>query len=138
MRNILVILPFKDQRSANAVRRQLGELSRKIRKYIHPVYTTRKMGSNIRPNESKPPIVYQRCVVYHFKCDLGDADYVGYTCRHLYQRMTRLSSQYSNNLKYTIHPLHFCAIFCIFFSVYFCILRLYFSFCFYIFCTSSL
>ena len=29
----------------------------------------------------------QQCVVYHFKCDLCDADYVGYTCRHLYQRI---------------------------------------------------
>ena len=29
----------------------------------------------------------QKYVVYHFKCDLCDADYVGYTCRHLYQRI---------------------------------------------------
>jgi len=28
-----------------------------------------------------------QCVLYHFKCDLYDADYVGYTCRHLYQRI---------------------------------------------------
>ena len=74
-------------RSANSVRRQLGELSRKIGKDIHPVYTSRKIGSNIKPKESKPPIVNQQCVVYHFKCDLCDADYVGYTCRHLYQRI---------------------------------------------------
>ena len=84
---VRVILPFKDQRSANSVRRQLGELSRKIGKDIHPVYTSRKIGSNIKPKESKPPIVNQQCVVYHFKCDLCDADYVGYTCRHLYQRI---------------------------------------------------
>ena len=48
------ILPFKDQRSANSVQRQLGELSRKIGKDIHPVYTSRKIGSNIKPKESKP------------------------------------------------------------------------------------
>ena len=59
----------------------------KIGKYIHPVYTTRKIGPNIRPKESKPLIVNQQCVVYHFKCDLCDSDYVGYTCRHLYQRV---------------------------------------------------
>ena len=33
---------------------------------------------------TQPPksdaVVYQQCVVYHFKCDLCDADYVGYTC----------------------------------------------------------
>ena len=69
------------------MRRQLGELSRKIGKDIHPVYTSRKIGSNIKPKESKHPLVNQQCVVYHFKCDLCDADYVGYTCRHLYQRI---------------------------------------------------
>ena len=35
----------------------------------------------------KNPITHQQCVVYHFKCDLRDADYVGYTCQHLYQCM---------------------------------------------------
>ena len=29
----------------------------------------------------------QQCVVYHFKCDLCNADYVSYTCRHLHQRI---------------------------------------------------
>ena len=29
----------------------------------------------------------QQCVVYHFTCDLCDADYVGYTARHLHQRI---------------------------------------------------
>ena len=135
MRNILVIL-HKDQRSANVVRTQLGELSRKIRKYTHPVYTTRKMGSNITPKESKPPIVYQQCVVYQFKCDLGDADYVGYTCRHLYKRMARLSSQYSNNLNIQfIHYIsvpYFLFLFCIFlyFAPLFFILLLYFLYLF--------
>ena len=51
------------------------------------MYKSRKIGSNIKPKESKPPLVNQQCVVYHFKCDLCDADYVGYTCRHLYQRI---------------------------------------------------
>ena len=29
----------------------------------------------------------KQCVVYHFSCDLCDADYVGYTTRHLHQRI---------------------------------------------------
>ena len=37
--------------------------------------------------EQKPPIVNQQSVVYYFKCDLCDADYVGYSCRHLHQRI---------------------------------------------------
>ena len=35
----------------------------------------------------KPTIVSQHCVVYKFACDLRDADYVGYTARHLHQRV---------------------------------------------------
>ena len=31
----------------------------------------------------------QQCVVHYFKCDLCDADYVGYTARHLYQRIAQ-------------------------------------------------
>ena len=36
---------------------------------------------------SKPSIVNRQCVVYSFSCDLCDADYVGYTARHLHQRI---------------------------------------------------
>ena len=52
-----------------------------------PPSRVRWSAPNIKPKESKAPIVNQQCVVYHFKCDLCDADYVGYTCRHLYQRI---------------------------------------------------
>ena len=85
------MLPFKDQKSANAVRRQLGDLSRKINVDISPVYTSRiniKIKDEIRVREDKLPLVNQQGVVYHFQCDLCDAGYVGYTCRrHLYQRI---------------------------------------------------
>ncbi|XP_068753211.1 uncharacterized protein [Montipora capricornis] len=37
--------------------------------------------------EPKPPIISQQCVVYNFKCDLCDAEYVGYTSRQLHQRI---------------------------------------------------
>ena len=52
-----MILPFKDQRSTNSVWRQLRELSRKIGTHIHPVghpvYTSRKIGSNVKLIEKK-------------------------------------------------------------------------------------
>ena len=35
----------------------------------------------------KPSIVNQQCVVYKFACDLCDVDCVGYTARHLHQRI---------------------------------------------------
>ena len=79
------MLPFKDQKSANSVRRQLGDLSRKINVDISPVYTSRKIKDEIKVRENKPPLVNQQCVVYNFQCTLCDAGYVGYTCRHLHQ-----------------------------------------------------
>ena len=77
----------KDQKSANAVRKQLGDLSRKINVDISPVYTSRKIKDEIKVREDKPPLVNQQCAVYHFQCGLCDAGYVGYTCRHLHQRI---------------------------------------------------
>ena len=84
---IIIVLPFKDQKSANAVRRQLGDLSRKIKVDISPVYTSRKIKDEIKVMEDKPPLVNQQCAVCHFQCGLCDAGYVGYTCRHLHQRI---------------------------------------------------
>ncbi|KAL9986971.1 hypothetical protein ACROYT_G001201 [Oculina patagonica] len=84
---IRIVLPFQDQKSANSVRRQLGDLSRKIKVDISPVYTSRKIKDEIKVREDKPPLVNQQCVVYNFQCNLCDAGYVGYTCRHLHQRI---------------------------------------------------
>ena len=88
-----IVLPFKDQRSADTVRKQLGDVSRKINVDIRPVYTSRKIKDQIKETERKPPLVNQLCAVYHFKCDLCDADYVGLTCRHLHQRINEHSQR---------------------------------------------
>ena len=81
------VLPFKDQKSANAVRHQLSDLSRKIDAVVQPVYVSKKIKGHFKPKEHKPPIVNQQNVVYHYKCGLCDTDYVGFTCRHLHQRV---------------------------------------------------
>ena len=82
---IIVPLPFKDQPSANSVKKQMQVLSANIGVQIKPVFQTKKIGQVLAPKE-KPPIVNNQCVVYKFECDLRDADYVGYTARHLHQR----------------------------------------------------
>jgi len=84
---VRISLPFKDQVSASAVRRQLRDLSHKISPTLQPVFVSRKLEQDLKPKEAKPSIVNQQCVVYHFSCDLCDADYVGYTARHLFQRV---------------------------------------------------
>ena len=82
---VRISIPFKDQVAANAVRRQLRDLSHKIGPTLKPVFVSKKLGQDLKPKEIKPLIVNQQCVVYHFSCDLCDADYVGYTARHLHQ-----------------------------------------------------
>ena len=54
---IRIVLPFKDQKSANAVRHQLGDLSRQIDVVVQPVYTSQKIKGQFKPKEHKPPIV---------------------------------------------------------------------------------
>ena len=84
---VRIPLSFKDQISADKLREQLSDLSRKINTEVHPVFTSRKIKDELKAKEPKPPIVNQQNVVYLCKCDLCDADYVGFTSRHLHQRV---------------------------------------------------
>ena len=43
--------------------------------------------NDLKVVEAKPPLINQHCVVYKFACNLCDADYVGFTSRHLFQRI---------------------------------------------------
>ena len=81
---VRIVLPFKDQIGANAVRRQLRDLSSKISVTLQPVFVSKKLQQDLKPKEIKQSIVRQHCVVYKFACDLCDAD-VGYTARHSHQ-----------------------------------------------------
>ena len=74
MTRFQLVLPFKDQISADIVRKQLL-------KYTPPssLCLSRKIEQGLSVKETKPPIVNQQCVVYGFQCDLCDAGYVGYT-----------------------------------------------------------
>ena len=84
---IRVVLPFKDQASADIVRTQLKDLSQKIQTSVQPVFVSQKIERDLKLREAKPPIVNQQCLVYKFQCDLCDAGYVGFTRRHLHQRV---------------------------------------------------
>ena len=80
--------PFElNQRSADVVRRQLSDLGKKINSDLRPLFTSKKIADDIKVAEAKPPLINQQCVVYKFKYDLCDADYVGYTRQHLFQRI---------------------------------------------------
>ena len=95
-----IVLPFKDQKSADIVRSQLRDLSIKIGKTFQPVFISRKIENDVKIQEKKPTLINQRSVVYRFKCALCDASYVGFTRRHLYQRVAEChSSTIGNHLK---------------------------------------
>ena len=75
-----VVIPFKDQESANIVKTQLKDLSVKLQTIVQPVLTSRKIAQEFQ-------LIDQQCVVYNFKCDQCDAGYVGYTRGHLFVRV---------------------------------------------------
>ena len=86
--SLRVNIPFKDQVSSNSIRKQMRDLSSKIGVDVQPVFTSRKLEQDLKPKEIKPSIVNQHSVVYLYQCDLCDANYVGYTTRHLFQRIS--------------------------------------------------
>jgi len=59
---IRVILPFKDQESANIVKKRFNNLSSKIQTTLRPVFVSRKLNQDLQVREAKPAIVSQQCV----------------------------------------------------------------------------
>ena len=51
-----IVLPFKDQKSANIVRRQLNDLGTRIGIIFQPVYISKKLESALHVPEKKPPL----------------------------------------------------------------------------------
>ena len=112
---VRIVLPFKDQKSANVVREQLADLSRKINADISPVYTSRKIKDEIKVKQEKPPPVSQQSINQSINQSTNQSinrlfnvvntlrlelmrdvfislqpvwcSYVGYTRRHLHQRI---------------------------------------------------
>ena len=92
-----IVLPYKDQKSADFVRKQPFSLGIKIGHRLQPVFKSSKFENVVRSRESKPVIVGQQCVVYRFKGGLCEADYVGYTSRHFHRHIDK-----HKNKDYTI------------------------------------
>ena len=48
-----VVLPLKDQKSANAVKKQLSDLSKRIDPTLQPVFRSHKIGEDLKMREPK-------------------------------------------------------------------------------------
>ena len=92
---VRVVLPFKNQISADIVKEQLKDLNLKVNTTIYPVSASRKIEQELNAKEAKPSIVNEQCVVYNFQCDRCDAGYVGYTRGHLHNRVNGHKQQSS-------------------------------------------
>ena len=71
-----MVLPLKDQISADMVKEQLKDLSLKVNTTIQPVFASWKIEQELNVKEAKPLIVNEQCVVMQ--------GYEGYTCRRLH------------------------------------------------------
>ena len=111
--SVYIVLPFKDQQSANRIRKDIYSLGAKINVNVKPIFTGRKLLQTLSVKENKPPMVNTQCIIYLFQGDLCDANYVWFTTHlHLYQRVSKhcysavgkhLEAQYGNNRTKTDH-----------------------------------
>ena len=92
-----VVIPLKDQESANLVKTQLKDRSLKFHNTVQPVFVSKKIGQDLHECETKPQLVNQQCVVHQFQCNLCDTgSFVGYTRGHLLTRVDGYNSKSSS------------------------------------------
>ena len=84
-------LTFKDQRSANKLCEQFSDLSRKINTIlVHPVFTSYKIKDELKAKNVQNlnlQLWISKTLYINFLSFKCDADYVGFTSRHLHQRV---------------------------------------------------
>ena len=87
LQSVRLVLPFKEQKSADSVRKQLKDLGKLLNIDLCPVFISQKVGEDLKHKENKPALINEQSVVYKFECGWCDASFVAYTRQHLYQRI---------------------------------------------------
>ena len=80
-----MVLPFKDQISADIAKKEMKDLSLKVH---HPVFVSLKTEQELNVKKTKSPIIVNQVLlfaVYNVTCVMQD--YVGYTHGHLHNRV---------------------------------------------------
>jgi len=60
---VIIIPVFKDQVSANVVKKRLTDLSSKIKTTIQPVFISRKLSEDLKVREVRQATVNQQCLI---------------------------------------------------------------------------
>ena len=74
-------------KSADSVSKQLKDLGKLLNIDLCPVFISRKVGEDLKHKQIKLALINEQSVVYKSECGWCDASYVGFTRRHLYQRI---------------------------------------------------
>ena len=84
---VWILRPFKDQKAADVLRKQLNNLNNGIGTPLQPISTSRKLGDarNVKEQTPSRALINQHSVVYKCSCPLCDAEYIGLTTRRLFQ-----------------------------------------------------
>ena len=91
---VLIILPFKDHKSADSIRRQLSDLGKKIDRVLQLVFTIRKILKDLKVMETKPSLLNQQCIVYDLTRNSCDSNYTGQTNDEHNQKTSNLHEQF--------------------------------------------
>ena len=83
LQSVRIVLPFKEQKSADSVHKQLKDLG----KLLNIDFISRKVGEDLKHKEIKPALINKQSLVYKFECGWCDASYVGYMHWHLYHEI---------------------------------------------------
>jgi hypothetical protein len=103
---IRMILPFKSEAVSRKLRDDLGIFNAKLGCRLAPVFTSTKLQQLVKSNEKKEEIIARACVVYKYTCTC-DMCYIGYTGRHLHERVEehrRPISSIHRHCKSSSHP----------------------------------
>ena len=81
-----LILPFISNRQSSKLRSGVQALNSKLQLELRPVFTSTRLQQLLRKPETKAPLISRSRVVYQYTCAC-DKRYVGYTNRHLHERI---------------------------------------------------
>ena len=103
-----LVLPYKSLELSRSLRSELDNISKRLDIIIKPVFTSRKVKDLISLKETteEDDIISRSKVVYIYRCSC-EASYIGYTSRHLHQRIAehcRDSSSIQQHCKTNGHP----------------------------------